>query len=246
MDDARARSELFTAGGILTVIAVAGVFSPTTHSLGQVNVALLLAIVVAAVAAGGGRFAGAVSGGTAAVAYNFFQTEPVHSLRMDHGRDVVTVLLLAVVGVSVGELSRRMRRSDWVASRSDVGLGRVVRVAELACSGADSETLVAAVEEEIRRELRLASVRFELGGTAGEERPLLDHRGVIVEPVHLFFDDGFALPTGGVDLLVAYRGREFGRLVLTPQRPIGLPAEQLRCAVAIADQLAAALATMVP
>ena len=246
MDDARARSEFFTAVGVIAVIGLGGLLATVDKGLGQVNVALILAIVVAAAAAGGGRMAGAASGAAAAVSYNFFHTEPRHSLRMDHPRDMVTVVLLAVIGVVVGELSRQRHRSRWVADRSDIGLNRVVRVSELARNGTDSETLVAAVEEEIRRELRLAEVRFELGGVAGQDRPLLDQRGIIVEPVHLFLDEGFAIPASGVDLGVSYRGREFGRLVLRPQRPIGLPAEQLRCAVAIADQLAAALAAMVP
>ena len=245
MEDARAQSEILSIIGVGGALALAGLLG-VAGSLGQVNVALALALFVAAIAAFGGRLAGATTGVTAAIAYNFFHTQPTHSLRIDHPRDVLTVALLAVVGIVVGEVARQRQRSQWVASRSDIGLNRVVRVAELAASGTDPEQLTAAVEQEIRLELRLAEVRFELGGTAGEDRPVLDHGGCIVEPVHTFFDEGFALPLSGVDLAVSYRGREFGRLVLVPQRPMGLPAEQLRCAVAIADQLAAALATMVP
>ena len=245
MDDARAESELFTAVGVITVIGAAGLLALAGGRIGQVNVALILAVFVATAAAGGGRLAGAATGAAGALAYNFFHTQPVHSLRVDHPRDILTVVLLAVVGIVVGELSRQRARSRWIAKRSNIGLQRVLRIAHLAASGADSETIVAAVEEEIRLELRLAEVRFELGGIPGEDRPLLDDRGTIVEPVHLFFDEGFALPLGGVDLAVSYRGHDFGRLVLRPQRPVGLPADQLRCAVAIADQLAAALATMV-
>jgi len=246
MEDARTQSELFTAVGVIGVIATAGLLSAVAGGITQVNVALILAILVAAAAAAGGRIAGAATGVAAALAYNFFHTAPRHSLRMDHPRDIVTVALLAVIGLVVGELSRKHHRSRWVATRSDIGLNRVVRVAELARSGADAETLIAAVEEEIRRELRLGEVRFELGGAAGETRAILDQRGTILEPVHLALDDGFAIPAAGVDLTVTYRGRDFGRLALIPSHTVGLPSEQVRCAVAIADQLAAALATMVP
>jgi len=245
MDNARAESEIFTGIGVIAVIACAGLLSTIDGHLGQVNVALILAIVVAAAAAGGGRLAGATTGLTAAISYNFFHTEPTHSLRIDHARDVITVVLLATIGVVVGELSRQRYRSLWIAKRSSLGLNRVLRVAQLAAEGADSETLIAATENEIRLELRLAEARFELGGVAGEERPIIDDRGVIHAPLRLFLDEGFALPAEGADLPVSYRGRDFGRLVLRPQHPVGIPGEQLRCAVAIADQLAAAMATMV-
>jgi len=245
MDNARAESEIFTGIGVIAVIGCAGLLATVDGHLGQVNVALILAIVVAAAAAGGGRLAGATTGLTAALAYNFFHTQPTHSLRIDHPRDVITVVLLATIGVVVGELSRQRSRSLWIAKRSSLGLKRVVHVAQLAADGADSETLIAAVESEIRLELRLAEARFEMGGVAGEDRPIIDERGVIVQPLRLFLDEGFALPAEGADIAVAYRGRDFGRLVLRPQRPMGIPGDQLRCAVAIADQLAAALASMV-
>jgi hypothetical protein len=234
------------AVGVIGALALAATLASVGGWMGPVNVALILAIFVAGIAAGGGRVAGAATGVAAAIAYNFFSTEPVHSLRVDHPRDIVTVGLLAVVGVVVGELGRRNLRSRWVASRSDIGLGRVVRVAELARNGTDPDTLVQEVEQAIRVELRLAEVRFEMGGLAGEDRTLIDGHGRLVESVHHFEGEGFSLPLEGADLAVTYRGRDFGRMVLRPQRAIGLPAEQIRCAVAITDQLGAALASMVP
>lgn len=246
MEDARAQTEILSAVGVVSALATAGLLATVSHGLGQVNVALILAVLVAGIAANGGRIAGAATGVAAALAYNFFHTEPLHSLRIDHPRDILTVALLAVVGLVVGELSRRHHRSKWVASRSDIGLNRVVRMAELARAGTDADTLTAAVEEEIRRELRLAEVRFEMGGVPGEHRAVLGHDGHVVESQLLFLDGEFALPVDGVDLGVSYRGREFGRMVLRPQRAMGIAPEQRRCAVAIADQLAAALATMVP
>lgn len=245
MNDARERAEVLGAAGVIAALITAGLMTALGGGFGQANVALVLALLVSGVAAGGGRLAGAVTGVAAAVAYNFFQTEPVHSLRIEHPRDVVTVALLAIVGVVVGELGRRNQRSRMVANRSNQGLGRVAHVAELARNGTDADTLVREVEEAIRRELHLAEVRFEMGGVAGEQHALIDGRGRIVESVHRFDGEGFSLPADGADLAVNYRGRDFGRLVLRPARPVGLPAEQLRCAVAIADQLAAALASMV-
>jgi hypothetical protein len=201
---------------------------------------------VAVPAVAGGRTAGIATGAVAALSYNFFHTEPRHSLRITDARDVLTVVLLALVGLVVGELAQRWRASRSDADRSDSGLSRVVRVAQLAAAGADVDTLVANVEREIRLELQLAEVRFDLGGRAGEDRPILRPDGEIEDSVHVYVDGGFALPPTGVDLEVTYRGREFGRLVLRPGRLTAVTPEQRRGAIAMASQLAAALATAVP
>ncbi|MCU1355941.1 MAG: histidine kinase [Acidimicrobiales bacterium] len=247
MQDPRARAEVWSAVGVLAALALAGMLASAAGDLGQVNVALLLVLLVAAIGAAGGRTPGAATGAVAACSYTFFHTEPVHSLRIEHPQDALTVALLALVGLVVGELARRWRESQRDATRSDTGLSRVFRVAELAASGVDIDTLVSAVEQEIRLELQLAEVRFDLGGLAGEDRAVLAHDGAVDEPVHVFLGDDFALPPAGVDLAVVYRGRDFGRLVLRPGLPVGVAPEQRRCAVALADQLGAALATtMVP
>src|SRR4051794_32581696 len=120
MEDARTQSELFTAVGVSSVMATAGLLASVAGGISQVNVALVLAILVPAAAAAGGRMAGASTGVAAALAYNFFHTEPRHSLRIDHPRDVLTVVLLAVIGLVVGELARRHHRSRWVATRTDI------------------------------------------------------------------------------------------------------------------------------
>ncbi|MCU1452922.1 MAG: Osmosensitive channel histidine kinaselike protein [Acidimicrobiales bacterium] len=232
------------AGGALAAIAAAGLLVALRDAIGTTNVALTLAVLVASVAAAGGRLPGAATGVAAAVSYNFFQTQPYRSLRISDRKDVLTVVLLAVVGLVVGELSRRWERSRWDASRSRVGLDRVVRVAELASAGSGMDELIHAVEAEVRQELHLGKARFELGRPAGEVRPVLDHHGVVQTPVRAYVDGEFALPDEGVDLAVTYRDHAFGRLVLSPHRHVGVSLPQRRCAVALADQLGAALAAV--
>src|SRR5256885_12641288 len=46
-----------------------------------------------------------LGGGAAALAYNFFFTEPVHTFRMDRVADVVTVIVLLIVALVTSRLA---------------------------------------------------------------------------------------------------------------------------------------------
>jgi hypothetical protein len=59
-------------------------------------------------------------------------------------------------------------------------------------------------------------------------------------------DEGFALPSGGAELPVLGRGNVLGRFVLLPMPNTTVSIEQRVLAVAIADQVGAALAVPGP
>ena len=234
-------TQALAAAGALAATAVATALVTVRAPLGQANVALVLALVVAGAAASGGRLPGAVTGVAAAVSFNFFFTRPYNSLRIAALRDIVTVALLAVMGLVVGEVARRWGESRAEAEVAEAGLARVVRVANLAAAGASADDVLARVQLEIREELHLTDVAFLASGPDGD-RPELDHTGVVDAPERRFVAGGFTMPTEGLDLAVTYRGRSFGRLVLVPAEPVGISRAEYRCAVALAEQLGAVLA----
>jgi hypothetical protein len=59
--------------------------------------------------------------------------------------------------------------------------------------------------------------------------------------VHRLVGGEFALPTEGVELVVVGGGRQLGRFVLTPRPDVGVSLDRRVVAVALADQLGAAL-----
>lgn len=65
-----------------------------------VNVALMLAIVTMVCALADWRF-GVVASAASALVLNYFHTEPVHSFRVASGEDVLTIVLLGVLGIGV-------------------------------------------------------------------------------------------------------------------------------------------------
>lgn len=104
------------AAVLLPVVAflVALATSSVRDSLQVANVALVLAAVIVG-AALVDWLAGLTTAVVGAVALNYFHTEPVHSLRITSGADVVAVALLAALGVAVStatalRVSERVRR----------------------------------------------------------------------------------------------------------------------------------------
>ena len=57
-----------------------------------------------------GRMSGILTAVTAAMAFNYFHTEPFHSLRINGAQAIVTVLLLALLGLVMSEISAWRRR----------------------------------------------------------------------------------------------------------------------------------------
>lgn len=235
--------QMVAALGSIAAITVAGLLVLVRDEIGATNVALILGLVVAGAAVSGGRTPGAITGVVAAVSYNFFHAQPYQSLRVNSTKDILTVVILAVMGFALGLLAHEWEQTRVDADRSRGGIDRVVRVAELAADGADADEVRERVQDELVQLLSLGGIRFEPGAHAGEARPVLDHRGVVGERHRLFVDGEFALPREGADLAVAYGGHELGRLVLLPgERQTGVSLAQRLCAVALADQLACSLA----
>ena len=93
-----------SAGFAALAIGVAAALVPLRDELGSANAALLLVMIVVAAAAVSGRVGGVVTGVVASLAFNFFYTKPYLTLRIHSGRDVVTTVLIVVLGLAVGEL----------------------------------------------------------------------------------------------------------------------------------------------
>jgi two-component system sensor histidine kinase KdpD len=94
---------------------------------------------------------GLIAGVTSALAYNFFFTAPVHTLRIDRVGDVVTVTVLLIVALVTGRLAAGIRKqariADAHAARNAVIAGFARRL--LSCS---TEAEIARVTcEELRR-----------------------------------------------------------------------------------------------
>ena len=205
------------------------------------NVALILVVVVVGAAAIGGRAAGGASAAIAALTFDFFHTQPYLRLTIETADDVETTLLLLIVGLSVGHLTAGAMRARASATERSREIRRIHRVAERAAQGEDWAQVLQVAQDELIALLTLRSCRFEAQALLSD-LPRLERGGELDHRVWRYRDGEFELPPQGVDLPVYGRGQQLGRFVLEPTAGVGVSLEQRVVAVAIADQVGAALA----
>jgi hypothetical protein len=226
-------------GGLATV-AVSLVFAPFRTGVGGANVALILVLVIIAAAAAGGRRAGITTSLVAALAFNFLHTQPYLSLRIDGPQDIVTFVLLIVVGLATGQLAHLAARRGRDAKVRTEGIAGLHELSQLVTARASSEVVIDRATVYLVRELHLAGCEFHWGDDAAAP-PDLDHRGVLQGTMR-HTDGGFELPEGGVSLPVRDRDLTVvGRFVLEPRPRQAVTLVDRKLAVLVADLVGPAL-----
>jgi hypothetical protein len=226
--------------GPAVALAAAGLLKGFRDDVGVVNVALVLSCVVV-VAAIAGRSAGLATAVTAALAYNFFHTQPYYSLRISSGRDVGTVVLLVIVGVIVSEMSAGRRRAHAASLRRLHGAQALEAAAAQLAAGSHPDEIWKGIRAALIDTLGLADCRYEPGPLPSVEA--LPRSGSLFAESMRLGRNGFEMPDTGTAIAVTYAGRTLGHIVLVPQGHSGSARDTRQVAVALADEFAVALAT---
>jgi K+-sensing histidine kinase KdpD len=223
---------------LLAPATVAVALVPLRAHVLNTNLALVLVVAVLGAAVAGGRIAGAVGALSAALSYDIFLTVPYGSFKIEHGDDIETTVLLAVIGLIAGELVERARRSEAAAIARRRDLERIHRRAELAAGGERPGRLIERSAAELTELLDLKACRYVPEGPP-DSLPVFTHDAIRV-PSDI---DGDA-PRSAVALPVRAHGQDLGHFVLVfPTESFGLGAsvDVKHAAVAVADQLGMAL-----
>ncbi len=221
-------------------VVVSALLIPLRGEIRTSNASLVLVLVVVAGAVLGGRVTGAVAALVSMVAFDFFFTRPYYSFTINRRDDIETAVLLLAVGLIVGELVVRARRSrtEAVASRAEVV--RVRRLSELAAGGESRGRLIGIVQGELVSLLPVRECRFEPVPTR-EQLPEFTHKGVRIAGA----DPTAPLPPHGRVALPVYGGgRALGRFVIDLEvgtTGVSVPPEDRALALALADQLGTVL-----
>jgi K+-sensing histidine kinase KdpD len=235
----RAAFALLTA--VLAPPAAAAALIPARTHTDNANIALGLVVVVVAVATFGHRLATVVSAISAAVWFDFFHTRPYYSFTISTHDDVVTAVLLLVVGVAVGELAIRTRRNLDAARTGSSDIANLHAVAELVAAGEKPEIAVVTVASELRRLFGLRDCTFERAPFETNPRVARFERSGNVVVGELSWGVGtMGLPGKQVELAVSGFGRTFGRFLMTPTPGHPVSFDRRIIAIALADQVAAA------
>jgi len=104
------------AGGIamVAVSTLLGLWIAPRWGTAAVDMVYLPAVLASAALWGLGP--GLIAGVAAALAYNFFFTEPIHTFRMDRVADVVTVVVLLIVALVTSKLAAGIREQARLAA----------------------------------------------------------------------------------------------------------------------------------
>ena len=248
-DDARAPSEHSRvslagwtfAAAVAAPLAVALLLIPWRTRLDTAENALILVVVIVAVASTGRRAAAALSALVAALAFDFFLTRPYYSLRITRTSDLITEILLLVVGLAVGELAARGRSHRQAASQGREHVALLHSVTEMAATGREPKEIANAACQELSALLSLRDCRFTTTSAVGVSGQIQPDGRVLVGDLEWTSSD-LGLPLRGVDLPVRGHGQLVGHFVLKPGPGVPISHEHLLVAVAIADQVGSALA----
>ena len=239
MNRDRSESIGWCCAAAVVIIFVAGLLVSVRDTIGNTNVALILVVFVVAAAVFGGRLAGITAAAVAAISFNFFHTQPYLTLRIKEGQDVVTVILLLVVGLVVGELAllRQRTRHEVVTQATGAHVLEDV-LAVLAADSTVDETW-SAVRDGIQTALGVRHARF-WPGAGRADLPLLTRAGKVVPTLSTWTGRGFQLPEVVSIPVVSGKG-VLGHIEIdsTPGRTVSV--DERRVAVALADILALAI-----
>lgn len=232
------------AAAVFVPLIVSAALVPFRHSFDNANAALLLVLVIVAVASFGIRPAGVTAAVSSAVWFDFFLTVPYNRLTIENRDDIETTILLVVIGAAVTEIAIWGRRQQARASRQSGYLAGVMTTSQAVASGGSTEELIDQVRAELIAVLRIDDARFLAGGKR-EHVPQLNPDGSVTHRSRVLKVERDGLPTNAeTELVVQHAGVVRGRFLLTASTRIARPdTEQRLVAVALADQVGAALAS---
>jgi uncharacterized protein DUF4118 len=232
-------------GGLAPILGAAALVAVRGH-VANTNVALILAVVVVAAGALGGRAGGMVAGLTAAASFDFFHTRPYLSLLIHDADDIEMTILLLILGLASGQLAWK---AGVAARRRDGGRGGldpIRRVADLVAQGHRSADVIAAARLELIELFLLVDCQFEAAPFHDRiDLAQLERTGVVAHRRYRLQPGGHLeveLPAEGIALPVMSRGQIVGRFILDFGPSAGATLEQRIVAIALADQVGASLA----
>jgi K+-sensing histidine kinase KdpD len=250
------RPMVIAAAAAIPLVACA-VLSAVRDSIANTNAALGLVLLIVAAASTGIRAAGLVAAVSSAASFDFFLTQPYNQFAITDPADIETAVLLVLVGIAVSEIALWGRRQQATASREQGYLDGVLTTAATVGAGRRSTTsLIDDVCAQIVEVLQLDGCRFDLrridtgnNATGSSDTGTNSILATLNDDATMTYNGRpydvhrHGLPTDSeIALPVQSGGLVRGRFLLTAATRMVRPTvEQLRVAVALANQVGAAL-----
>jgi K+-sensing histidine kinase KdpD len=226
---------------VLGPLAAAVVMVPLRSHVPNTDLALIMVVAVALAVLPGSRMAALIAGVSAGVWFDFFLTRPYERFTIQRSTDIQTTVLLAVVGVLIGEIAVRRRQARTQGRTAADEVLSLYVIAEMLANGSAAQQVVALVGEQVKELLFLVDCRFD-ASVDHTKLALIDRAGELHDPQSDWAIDALGLPDREVVLPVESQGRWLGAYILRGPVP-GVPLSQDRrlAAVALSDLAGAAL-----
>jgi two-component system sensor histidine kinase KdpD len=137
------------ASALIVVSTLVGLWVAPRWGTSAVDMLYLPAVI--GVAARWGLGPGLFAGIASTLAYNFFFTEPVHTLRVDRVTDIVTVTVLLIVALVTGRLAAGIRKQAQIAQAHSARNATIAGFARRLLSGGTEEEIAATACTELHR-----------------------------------------------------------------------------------------------
>jgi K+-sensing histidine kinase KdpD len=236
------RSWLMFVLAVVAPLAVAAILVPSRGTFAGAAAALILVVVIVAVAVGGNRFTGFVASVFAALWFDFFLTKPYDRFVISQRSDIETAVSLLVVGLLVSELAARTRHFSKVSSEESGYVAMVRDLTEFAKSAAPSPLVIERAVDLLKELLDLRKCSFDVQPS---DPPMaqIQANGDVIHVDMLWPAEELGIPGPEAEIVSQWRGRVYGRFVITPTpgQPISL--ERRVVAALLASVVGASLAT---
>jgi K+-sensing histidine kinase KdpD len=236
----RYRNPAIVLAGLVLPLAIVGIMVLFRSNFADPAAALVLVAVIVAVAVVGNRGAGFVATVSATIWFDFFLTRPYERFAITQRPDIETTVSLFVVGLVVTELAARNRRHREIATEESDYVGLIHRISQLAVSGVAESVVVEDAGRELSQLLHLRACRYE-SGPPTRTAIQIESDGHVLIAGAVWAVDIMGLPGPELDLPVRSAGQTQGRFVLKPTPGFPITLERRLVAVAIADQVGAAV-----
>ena len=236
----RYKGPLTLAGAAWLPLGIAGILVPFRSTFAAPAAALVFVAVIVAIAVVGDRLSGILATVSSTLWFDLFLTRPYERLAITHRADIETAVSLFIVGVVVTELAARNRTHHSMATREAGHVDLLYELSELVASGAPAGDVIERARGALTDLLGLRSCRYEQGPRA-RTRLTIEHDGLVFLGGNVWDVDDVGLPGPEIALEVHGRGVVLGRFVLCPTPGLPVPYQQRVVAIALTDQVGAAL-----
>lgn len=240
----RRRRALVLSLSVAVPVVVCALSGSMRDRVSTTSAALVLVLCVVVAGTSGQRIAALLAAVSGGISFDFFLTQPYHSLVISDPNDVEVTVLLLVIGVIVTEATMWGLRQESRAARRSGYLDGALRAAENAHSpDMPTTTLVRFTAAQIAEVLGVSACRFVPGPVHDSRLAVLHHDGRVTRNDRTLDVEKNGLPIDGETALEVRRGSDtLGHFVITSASAMAYPtAEQRRVAVLLADQVAGAL-----